>query len=889
MNKDATACSAEGIDSGDMSGRNRIAWNIVYSWGGYLVYVAAGFVMPRYIDRHIGHTALGVWDFAWSLVSYLGLTPLGIGNAVNRQVAWYRSRHDYEGLRRLVSSVLCVQVLAAGVAFALTTVAAFLVPSLLGHRLDAFREESVWVVFYLGTAVSVQIGFDAFRGVITGYHRWDLHNGLNAGCYAVIVASMMLVLSLGGGLQGIALAYLCGIICNEITRAVMAYRVCPELRVRWQYVSRNEIVQMWRFGAKIILLTISSLLLYQSNSMLIAVFLGPAALALYSRPMNLIRQVNTIVSKYGNVFVPTASVLHATGRRDELRELLSQSTLFASAISLPMILVLIFMGDPILRVWMGPSYQQGIILAILSIGHFFAVTQEPVVSFLVAANAHGGVGLFTLLGSILSIALGAITIAGMQWGLIGAALSISIPLILVRAVYIPFYAVKQFGLQPREFFERTYGVPVLCAIPFAVCMLLGRWALAPQTVTALVCIVLAGAVSSLPLYWRYIVPAEDRKKVLVTFYGLISRGGAVVRLIVRMAVTYTLYCSGILSLWRYFKRNRIIILVLHGTYASNVGNGWQPLRSQLAAGDLDSTMRVLSRHYQFISLQAAVRMISGREPVRPNSVVLTFDDGYRNNITEALPILRKYKAPATLFPATGHVDRRKPYWFDRLDYVLQRSSLNGRSVRVGGRLLQIDADDRCALQASYRELRVAAKAMPRHDYEMLREVEDLADALESETDQKLCQIFENDRTSAVLTWDEIGRASRHEYIDFGSHTVDHVRLAMVDEEIARTQLMNSKQMLERNTQRTCDVICYPDGSFDRDTLRIARECGYTAGVTMIEGTNKVGDDLLKLRRIPFPNSSRAPEVLVQVLNVYGFVNWVRASLGRVCKRRSDNE
>src|SRR5687768_777321 len=88
--------------SGDLTGRERMVWNLMSGWGGHLVFVVAGFVMPRMIDRQSGQLALGVWDLCWSVVTYFGLANLGIGASVNRYVARYRATNDVEALRRTV-------------------------------------------------------------------------------------------------------------------------------------------------------------------------------------------------------------------------------------------------------------------------------------------------------------------------------------------------------------------------------------------------------------------------------------------------------------------------------------------------------------------------------------------------------------------------------------------------------------------------------------------------------------------------------------------------------------------------------------------------------------------------------------------------------------------
>src|SRR6185312_6131153 len=75
----------------DSSGRDRLAWNAMASWAGHFVFIVAGFVMPRQIDRHLGQVGLGIWDFGWTAVNYFILAQIGVGVSVNRYVARYRA------------------------------------------------------------------------------------------------------------------------------------------------------------------------------------------------------------------------------------------------------------------------------------------------------------------------------------------------------------------------------------------------------------------------------------------------------------------------------------------------------------------------------------------------------------------------------------------------------------------------------------------------------------------------------------------------------------------------------------------------------------------------------------------------------------------------------
>ncbi len=318
-----------------------------------------------------------------------------------------------------------------------------------------------------------------------------------------------------------------------------------------------------------------------------------------------------------------------------------------------------------------------------------------------------------------------------------------------------------------------------------------------------------------------------------------------------------------MCVWRFVHRYDMIILLVHGVMDSDAPSTWVPLRPQLGRRRLEACLRLLSKHYRFVSLDDAVDMITGRTCVRPYSLVLTFDDGYRNNIKYALPMLRRYGVPATFFLVTGHIEHRKPLWFDRLDYALQQVPVDGREVQIGQQTIRLRASTRAALRASYKGLRDAAKALSGPDTEMLQQIEDMAAGLEAESGRKLADIFENDDWAAVLTWEEI-RAAAGRDVSFGSHTVDHLRLGLVDAEIVRDQLIRSKEMIEARVGQPCRHLCYPDGSFAQQVTEIARACGYVSAVTTIEDVNRVGDDPMSLCRINLSESGSITETLAEV-------------------------
>jgi peptidoglycan/xylan/chitin deacetylase (PgdA/CDA1 family) len=345
-------------------------------------------------------------------------------------------------------------------------------------------------------------------------------------------------------------------------------------------------------------------------------------------------------------------------------------------------------------------------------------------------------------------------------------------------------------------------------------------------------------------------------------------------------------CVGLIRLFQFLHRHEILIWMIHGVMDDRDGPGWRPLRPRLSPDKLEEYLDVLSQRYHFVSLLDAVEMLRGDRPMQPYSMVLTFDDGYRNNFTHALPILRRHGVPATFFVSSGYVEPPRPFWFDRLDYALQQAPVDGREVRIGQATLHLEAGTREALQGSFQRFRDQAKEQQVSDPEFLAGMEQLAGQLESESGRALSDLQRDDDWSAVATWEEIGRALAQD-VTVGSHTVDHLRLDCVPPEMAREQLVRSKQEIEQHTHEPCLCLAYPNGSYSARIAEMARNCAYRCGVTTEEGWNSPGDDLLTLKRMDLPVSVGSVELLARACGLSRFFASLKARVThpRAAQRR----
>jgi O-antigen/teichoic acid export membrane protein len=490
----------------DLTGRDRLTWNVLFSWAGHLVFIVAGFIMPRMIDRRLGQELLGVWDFSWSLVHYFGLVQAGVGSSVNRYVAKCRAAGDVVGMNGAVSSAFCIMSTSSLVVLGLSVAASLLLPTMFGHRLQGHVRDAQLVVFLLGGSLAINMAFGAFHGVLTGCHRWGLHNIIKSACYAVTIVGMICTLLLKGDLRMLALINLFGTILSEAVHVLFAYRVCEGLWLRPSLVTRGTIRKLFVFGGKTLIPSVSNLLLNQTTSILIVLYLGPASLALFTRPRSLMHHVNTLVNKMAFVLTPITGAMQGANHVKQIQGLVTTSVRYSLYLVLPIVLVLIVFGGTLMQLWMGPRYANGVIPAILAIGSLASLAHVPILNILVGLNAHGRAGMAQFVASLCSATMVMLALGYFDWGLMATAVAITLPLAIVNMLYLPILICRRTELSLRQYFAQVAVKPIVFVLPFAISLIIANRVFSAEPLMGLLWGSAIGGAVLAVLYGRYVLP-----------------------------------------------------------------------------------------------------------------------------------------------------------------------------------------------------------------------------------------------------------------------------------------------------------------------------------------------------------------------------------------------
>jgi peptidoglycan/xylan/chitin deacetylase (PgdA/CDA1 family) len=247
-------------------------------------------------------------------------------------------------------------------------------------------------------------------------------------------------------------------------------------------------------------------------------------------------------------------------------------------------------------------------------------------------------------------------------------------------------------------------------------------------------------------------------------------------------------------------------------------------------------MAYIARHYRVLTVEDLVERVR-QGTVPRNALALTFDDGYRDNLSHAAPILAQHGLPATIFLATGYIGTPDVPWFDHvaLAFKLSRRS----EVTLPGcqsQRLETEGDRLAGLDRAISWL----KTLP--DEKRRRAVERLVADLNPRGPDRPKRF--------MLTWEEVD-ALRGLGFSVGAHTVTHPILSRVTPEQAREEIQGSKDTIERALGVTVRAFAYPNGGpedYSPTTVRLVQECGFRCAVSTRRGLNGPATPPFELRR-----------------------------------------
>ena len=275
-------------------------------------------------------------------------------------------------------------------------------------------------------------------------------------------------------------------------------------------------------------------------------------------------------------------------------------------------------------------------------------------------------------------------------------------------------------------------------------------------------------------------------------------------------------------------------------------------------------LEVLREHAHPIGLQQLSRaLLDGNLPDR--SVIVTFDDGYADNLYNAKPLLERYSIPATIFLIAGYIGHEREFWWDELDRLLLQPgtlpekldlSVNGNTYRWELGEAAHYSEDASQRHRGWR----AGKEAPTARHYLFRTLRELLKPLTEDQQRKALDELLTwsgaepavRPTQRPLTFEEVVVLAQGGLIEVGAHTMTHPLLSALPEASQREEILESKFRLEEILNRQVTSFSYPYGSmsaYTAETVSLVREAGFSCACSAFAGVVERSTDSFELPRV----------------------------------------
>jgi len=289
---------------------------------------------------------------------------------------------------------------------------------------------------------------------------------------------------------------------------------------------------------------------------------------------------------------------------------------------------------------------------------------------------------------------------------------------------------------------------------------------------------------------------------------------------------------------------------------------WDPMDVKL----FDKCINYISKKYKvvlFEELALSDKLYDSKEKY----ATIMFDDGYKDNIDYALPILEKYNVKASFYVVTDCIDKNIPTWTHILEYSFQNTNITDLKLNFDFLPDELKIQKLKSKEDRISYVRKLKPFLKKISYEEREQVLNVIS--NSFHDVKLPKL--------MMNWDDLKLLKKKGHY-IGSHTVTHSMLGtMKDENKIFNELANSMNSIKNNLGHTPLTISYPVGSFNETTKRISKSVGYKIGLAVKQNIfNPEKEDLFEVSRIELYNEPwwktrlRITNVLENIKSIIGY-------------------
>lgn len=481
-----------------------------------------GLLYTPYMLRMMGQSEYGLYSLVASVISYLTVLDLGMGNAIIRYTAKYRAEGKTTEQYEMFGMFLVLYIVIGIVAFGAGLGLYFNVDTLFGatmtvEELDKARIMMLFLIFNLAVTFPMSI----FGSIITAYERFVFPKVVNI--IRVVLNTAIMICLLEMGYKAIAMVVLQTVF--NILTLVINYIYCKyKLQIKiffrkfnWSFLKEVAIYSFWIF-----LNVIMDKIYWNTGQFVLGAFVGTAAVAVFAIAIQLQHIYMNFSTAISTVFLPKVTgMVTKNDNRKEISDLFVKTGRIQYIVMSLILSGFIVFGRDFINLWAGEGYKDVYIITLM----FFATLLIPLIQNLgiTILQARNQMKFRSLLYiGIAVVSLGFQIVLSKEYGGIGCAISVSGALFLGQGLIMNIYYRKKQDLDVLKFWKEILKMSIVPIILIVVSMYLLR------NVTLDSWVELGGAIGIfavvyIPLFWIFSMNKYERDLFISPIKSLINK------------------------------------------------------------------------------------------------------------------------------------------------------------------------------------------------------------------------------------------------------------------------------------------------------------------------------------------------------------------------------
>ncbi|MCB1134622.1 MAG: oligosaccharide flippase family protein [Chlamydiia bacterium] len=455
--------------------------NTVSNYVHTLLQLITGIYLTRIIFFGLGEVGYGFWTLAWAIFGYSILVDFGFGYSVQKMTAEYSVNDEEDEYNGHISTIFffyllvgpCISLIAFALSFFLDTIFTFPEGTDIAYYQSTFR--------WFGLLVGLTLPFGAAPEILAGLNRLTLRNCVRITFLFINLAGTYLLFHWGYGLFTLAI-FAAGVpLLSNIVTGLIAFRLLPKAKLRWNYVSLKHLSAISQFGLFAYISTFTNLIIMKSDQIMLGSGISIPAIAIYQVGSRVAELLHRFCTQFQENITPIIASLREQGDRKSISLVLLHSNRFIVFFSTGVYILTMLFSSEILYCWLkvtDPIYTQ-VSYLLLTARYVTIIFHSATHRALLLCGRHRLAGLCAAIEAVLNIVLSILLVRVL--GVLGVCWGTLISTTLINVFLVFPFGCRQADIPVTTMLRASFLPAVLAGIPTAAIVLVFKNAMAAES------------------------------------------------------------------------------------------------------------------------------------------------------------------------------------------------------------------------------------------------------------------------------------------------------------------------------------------------------------------------------------------------------------------------